>query len=191
MLSLPRRAFRVAVRLKLEYLAPIAVGLAFILAQSYFVADDHDGPRRAQPVVVVGTTPVALFAPTPMSPPPPVRIVQLDVAPRVITIGQPASLLNGICNDTSSTVNVQLYLGAQLDGDPLTAPVVDLVGKDTPEGRVRRNLEPGCLGDEPITAEVDNRLTPGKWRLHLVVMVTGDSTPIVRSSPIFEVRPAK
>ncbi len=175
-------------RFKLEYLAPFIIGAGFLGLGQLF--RDHSPPPPL-PVVLVAATPLPLPVRAVSPAPPAVRIINLDVSPRVITQGDEATFLNGICNDTKEALNVQLYLGAQLDGDPLTAPTIDFVGKDTPEGRVRRNLEPGCLGSEPITSRIDERLTPGKWRLHLVVMVTGDATPIVRSSPLFEVLPAQ
>jgi hypothetical protein len=179
-------------RFKLEYLAPLLVGAAFLLLNDVVRNHNPKPPTPPQSVVIVGTTPLPLpVVAAPTRPAPLVRIINLDVEPRVITQGGIATFINGICNDSKEALNVQIYLGAQLDGDPLISPTVDFVGKDTPEGRARRNLEPGCLGSEPITARIDDRLTPGKWRLHLVVMVTGESTPVVRSSPTFEVRSAQ
>lgn len=113
------------------------------------------------------------------SPPPaaysPIRILNLEVRPSVVHPGETATLLNGICNDTLFPIGIQIYLGAQKDSaDPiLIGQTIDLIGKDTPEGRARRTIDPGCTSQEPIVSVVPASFTPGRWKLQAHVIVTG------------------
>lgn len=165
-------------------LPPLLIGTIFILGSVIFRHDS--GPEvtpTAVPVVVVA-------APTPLPERLPIRILNLDVEPDVLIVGGSGSLLNGICNDALEPITVKMYLGAQkLGGDPLMATVADLVGHNTPDGLVSRTIQPGCFAERPIEGAVDVRLTPGRWRLNLVVEAPGGRA-MTKSSPVFEVRAA-
>lgn len=179
-------------RLRLHYLAPVIVGVAFVVLMSVVRGPGEDEPQK---VVLIGTTPAPLvccaITPTPPAPPP-IRIVQLDVEPNIVEVGQMATLRNGICNDSGKPIDVMIGFRAQgATGDPLLAPVVIFIGG--PNGELQaRTVEPGCdPRAETIRAPVDARLSPGQWRLSLVIMVRGNPNQITELSPVFEVRPAK
>jgi hypothetical protein len=185
LITLPRLITSRWLKHVLQLLPPLIIGALFIVASTHVDRGNEDPQPTAVPVVVLqGPTPTPVIAP--------IRIVNLEVTPAVLTIGSQGTLSNGICNDSNRTINVQMYLGAQKVGvDPLLAQTVDLAGRDTPEGRLSRNIEPGCFGTEPFTNIVDERLGPGRWKLNLNVYVGGDPRPISRSSAVFEVRPAQ
>lgn len=171
----------------LQLLPPVLVAVLFLWGASKV---DHG--EQAEPCCHMPTpVPVMVVQPT-QTPENPIRIVNLDVEPDVVLIGGQGTLHNGICNESRQTVNVQMYLGAQRVGiDPLLAETIDLAGRNTPEGRLSRNILPGCFGTEPFTDIVDPRLRPGRWVLNLVVYVPGYAKPVTSSSPVFEVRPAQ
>lgn len=164
---------------------PLLIAMAFLVASTKVDRGNEDARPTAVPVVV-------LKGPTPTPTPHYIRIVDLSITPDVLYVGGRGTLSNGVCNDSDQTINVQLYLGAQRVGaDPLLAQTVDLAGRDTPEGRLSRNIDPGCFGQEPFSDIVDVRLGPGRWKLNLNIYVGGDPKPISRSSAVFEVRPAQ
>jgi hypothetical protein len=132
----------------------------------------------------------------------PLKVLQLELTPNPLVIGQPATLLDGICNTTDQPVNIQLYLGAQTDGtstfntmtvDLLTqrTPNGPVIVKDTPESRIRLALQPGCTATEPITALPPAGLTTNQvWRLKAHVIANGpngETQDIVVVSDPFEV----
>lgn len=108
----------------------------------------------------------------------PVRLLQLEVEPNVITVGQPARLLNGFCSTSPQPLRAGFYLGLQKpDADPLfPGMTIDLVGKDTPEGRAKGNVEPGCTRQDPLEVRaVPATIPPGTWRAVVHIVVTGPS----------------
>lgn len=112
----------------------------------------------------------------------PVSIRQLRVEPGILEVGQPATLYNGYCNNGKQPVSVQIYFGAQgVSNDSLLQPkLVDLLKdsdgnpvKDTPEGRIRQTLPPGCVQTNPIAIPaVPDIIDSGIWRLYIHLVVT-------------------
>ena len=131
----------------------------------------------------------------------PVRIERLELSDRTVQIGQTVILYDGICNDYDIPLNAQIYLGAETVGTPsLTSRTVDLLRRnigdqqvpvtDTPEGRIRRTLEPGCTATDPITGIIPPTFSVGKWQLKVHIVVTGPQGEIqelVKVSHTFEV----
>lgn len=115
----------------------------------------------------------------------PLRVLRLAVEPKILIIGESATLFNGYCNDSDKDVNVQIYFGAQaVTVDQVLQPrVVDLlrqsdgtVVKDTPELRIRQPIPPGCSNGTAIKIPVvPPLLTPGTWKLFLHLIATSDS----------------
>lgn len=149
-------------------------------------------------VAIGGTATREIEAPRPTPAPPafaPIRIVRLEVEPETLRLGQPGRLLNGICNDTDHDQAVALYFGAQsVGGDPILARVVDFAGRDTPEGRMRVVISPGCYRTAPIESAVGGGLTPGPWKLVLKVSAigpAGEEQNVTTTSRVFDVLAAE
>lgn len=133
----------------------------------------------------------------------PVELLNLEVTPHQVRVGEIATLIDGLCNHSDQDVSTQLYLGAQSVTGTFTVRTIDLLTKqnekgeivavtDTEEGRISRNLEPGCIRTEPIVAPVPAALTPGVWiiRAHIIVIgPLGRIQNIDETSNPFEVIP--
>lgn len=191
---LVRRPLPSWVRQVAQLLPPLVVGGIFL----FLISQVDDGGKSEQatcppmPAMHCVTPAAVVLLPTPTPEISPITIVNLDVEPDVVYQGGQGTLINGVCNNSATPITVKLYMGAQrVGGDPFLAAVVDLAGRDTPEGRLSRTIQPGCFGTEPFTNIVDARLAPGRWQLNLVVEVPGLKAPITKSSPPFEVRAAQ
>ena len=158
-----------------EYVAfTIAIVVAIALAAAIALPGTKETPSTPTPVSVVVRPPLP---PGPSFQP--IRILNLDVKPRTIQVGEPATLINGICNDASGALGVQFYLGAQLDvRDPLMASTIDFVGQDTEAGRHRVTFLPGCHSTDPITRPLPLVFTSGMWRLRLHIIAIGPAGEI-------------
>jgi hypothetical protein len=134
----------------------------------------------------------------------PLRFIRLQVEPTELRVGDEATLLDGLCNESNETLTVEIYLGAQREGqstfgtmpiDLLTRPAPDgsrIAVTDTPEGRLRQSLDPGCTAVDPIHRTVPPSLVPGVWRLraHAIVQAPdGRVQDITIISDPFEVLP--
>lgn len=172
------------VRQRWEWI-PTIIGLVIAGGILYFVAIGGTATRHVE-------------APRPTPAPPafaPIRIVRLEVEPNALVLGKPGRLLNGICNDTDHDQAVSLYFGAQsVGGDPILARVIDFAGHDTPEGRTRVVISPGCYRTDPIESIVGSGLTPGPWKLVLKVTAigpAGEEQNVTTTSRIFDVLAAE
>lgn len=149
--------------LRLVEFVPVVIGglIIFAVLAGYVGGGDEAAEPTPIPVVQVPKfEPLALDA--------------LRFEPTLVRRGETATLFNGICNRTQGDVSVTFYLGAQEVGiDPLTAKTIDLIGKDTPEGRQRRTIAPGCIGQNPIVAPLPETFTTGQWRIVLRVVALG------------------
>lgn len=167
-------------------LLPVVVMAAISLLVGYWVAFGGDGERARLVDLEDG----------------PVRLVRIGVEPKVLVIGQPAMLFNGICNSSQTDITVQIYFGAENLSAPLTSEArVDLLTapgpdgrrvpvRDTSDGRLRRVLTPGCHDTDPIQVEaVPPLLEPGNW--HLILHVIAPMQDITLISEPFEVRFAR
>lgn len=114
----------------------------------------------------------------------PVTLKRLEIKPSTLEVGATIELLDGLCNNADQTLNVQLYLGAQSVESPLGSQTVNLLTRvladgtreevtDTPEGRLNYALDPGCVFEEPIKAQLPARVTPGLWQLKARIVVNG------------------
>lgn len=105
----------------------------------------------------------------------PVRVLPLSVSPDPVVLGQPATLLNGVCLDQDAPLAVGVYLGMQdASGNPLLgSQTIDLIGMNTPEGRRRVTLNKGCQSERIYTIASAAQLRPGRWRLVVVIVATG------------------
>lgn len=133
----------------------------------------------------------------------PIELLRLEITPSQVRVGQLATLSDGLCNNSDTNVNAQLYLGIQSVGSGFTVTNIDLLRKtdergetvtvtDTEEGRLPRVLEPGCIVTDPVVAPVPVSVTPGMWiiRAHIVaVSPTGEIQTINKTSEPFEVIP--
>lgn len=123
----------------------------------------------------------------------PLHIIQLEVEPATVVIGQPARLHNGFCSSAKTPLRAGFYLGLQQpDVDPIQpGSTVDLIGRDTPEGRQRADINPGCTRAEPFEVRaVPMSIPTGMWRavLHIVVLgPNGETQSITERSSVFTV----
>lgn len=117
-------------------------------------------------------------------------------------VGDLVQLKDGLCNSYKGSLSIEVYLGAESSvGGSFNTRSIDLLYRDngngiltpaidTPEGRIRRTLEPGCTITEPLTAPLPTTFTPGVWHLKAHVIATGPNgqiQDIVRVSNTFEV----
>lgn len=106
----------------------------------------------------------------------PLRVVQLDVKPKPIVVGETPFLVNGLCNNLKKSVRFEAYLGARLVSEKRSftdSKAVDLVGEDEDGKRVSQVWEPGCSNLEPVVADSLRQLTPGEWELVLHIIARG------------------
>lgn len=123
----------------------------------------------------------------------PLSVTRLDIEPRSVPQEGQITYLNGVCSSAETPIVVEFWVGFQSESsDPLVqSTVIPVIGiADTPEGRERRVLGPGCTGQEPISGTLPTGLEPGLWKLtaHLIARgQNGEIQDLVRSSPVFEV----
>lgn len=162
--------------IRLVEFVPVVIGAALLLFVLSSNAEESDSDVTPIPVALAPA-----FAP--------LEVEALRLEPMLLRVGQTTTLYNGLCNHSDASVTAAIYLGAQeAEKDPLIARTIDLIGRDSPEGRQRRAVEPGCIGREPIEAPLPNSFTPGKWRLTLHVIAVGprgQMQDIVTTSPTF------
>lgn len=113
-----------------------------------------------------------------LTPPPyaPLTLTRFDLATTSVEFGAPLSLLNGVCISGNQPLIVEVWLGAQSEStDPLIdSTSITLLGlADTPEGRERRTVLPGCSLQEPFVLDLPVNLSPATWRLQLHLVVRG------------------
>lgn len=136
----------------------------------------------------------------------PVRLQQLELQPSVVHVGEEATLLDGICNDSGLPLTIKLYLGADPEGLSVigSRPVALLTKLDETGARVQVTddekgmlsvpLEPGCSRTAPIKGPIPATLSPGMWRLRVHIVTVGPEGQVqdftVRTPP-FEVRAAR
>lgn len=185
MVSTPRAAARWVLH-RWEWIPTIA-GLAIAGGLLYFLAlggASHN--PAARPTAIVAVPPA--FSP--------IRIVRLEIEPDVLVPGQPARLLNGICNDLREPQAVAIYFGLQEVGpDPVVARKVDFVGSSgPPEARQTSTIDPGCYRTDPIDSILEaGRVPPGTWRAVLNISARGprgEEQNVSQTSRAFEVRAA-
>jgi hypothetical protein len=162
--------------LRLVEFVPVVLGVAILFFVLSSNVEESDSDLTPIPVALA-----PVFAP--------LDVEALRLEPMVLRRGQTATLHNGICNHSETSITATIYLGAQeVDKDPLVARTIDLIGRDSPEGRQRRTVDPGCIGREPLTSSLPDSFTPGKWRLTLRVIAVGprgEMQNIVSTSPTF------
>lgn len=126
----------------------------------------------------------------------PVRLVEFRIEPEILTTDGPGTLHNGVCLDSDGPQLVEVFLGLERvpHGDPIVeGEVLPLVGAgDTPEGRERRTLSPGCVDSEaPVAFTVPTTIPPGHYRLYVHLIATsedGRTQNLIERSNEFEIR---
>lgn len=124
----------------------------------------------------------------------PLSIIAFRVEPSSMSVGEVSWIHNGLCVDEEEAILVAIFLGAEtIDADPIVeGEVIPLIGDgDTPEGRLRRTIGPGCVVTEPLETTLSTDLEPGRYRLYLHIQTTdaGRMQDIVLRSNEFEILP--
>lgn len=152
----------------LEWLPALGILFVVVFGVAYCTQVEEEEP-----------TPVEIT--NPIIPPfNPITLVGLTVSPDVIAVGQEATLLNGICNNTDHPVIAEVYLAVQRKSpDPaLGAEVVVFIQRDPGQGAGRGKampIDPGCTAQQPIKSPVPQTVTAGEWRAFLEVVVQGEN----------------
>ena len=128
----------------------------------------------------------------------PVRLINFDINPDEFQASDSVAFLNGVCVAWPRELGVQIWIGAEeVTTDSLVVgETVPFIGtSDTPEGRARRTLQPGCTEQSTFLVEESEAWLPlvGKeWRLVAHIVVTGpggEVQHVAQTSPPFRVLP--
>jgi hypothetical protein len=110
----------------------------------------------------------------------PITLLGLKIQPDTIKVGDPVTIINGICNNTGHPVIAEVYLAAQRrTTDPaISSDVVVFIQRDQGQGSGRgraMTLDNGCSAQDPVEAKVPDTILPGEWRAFLEVVVHGEN----------------
>lgn len=117
----------------------------------------------------------------------PLKLEPIEVKPNPLVIGQPATLVDGLCNRSDKPVSATIILSLEPMASALNPSLqpLELINS-------MRNLDPGqCLADNPVTiAAVSDTLPTGMWRLAVRVTArgaAGEMQIIPQTSNYFEI----
>lgn len=126
----------------------------------------------------------------------PLTLLGFHVISEEVQAGTQGFVKNGFCLEGESARVVEIFIGIEFPGDDpsLGKPPYPLQGTaDTPEGRERFPIEPGCIAqDEPLTFDVPAEFGVGEYRLYIHMRVVGPNNQvqdIVERSNTFSVVP--
>lgn len=174
-----RSVFRYALRWLglVAFVGLVAVGIAVCIEKS------DEGEEEPKTVALPPFEPVTLLG---------FHVETTEVKP-----GGSGILRNGFCVAGEVPVVVEIFIGLEYPGfgDPsLAKPSYPLQGTaDTPEGRERFPLDPGCVAtEEPLLFDIPSNAEQGEYRLYIHILVNGpnaQSQDIVQTSNTFMVVP--
>lgn len=147
------------------FLGLIAVGITVCIQSR------DEGPQVTEPVLV--------------EPPPfaPLSLLGFHVESIEVPVGGQGFVRNGFCLDGEDSRVIEIFIGIEFpeSTDPsLGKQPYPLQGtSDTPEGRERFPVDPGCIAqDEPLTFDVPPGFGTGEYRLYIHMRVVGPNNQV-------------
>lgn len=172
--------YRMAARwfIGIVFLGLVAIGITVCIQRQ------EDDTPVSEPVAV---------EPAPFTP---VTLLGFHVESIEVPVGTQGFVRNGFCLAGEDPRVVEIFIGIvfPVDDPSLGKEPYPLQGTaDTPEGRERFPVDPGCIAqDEPLAFDIPADFNPGEYRLYIHMRVVGPNNQvqdIVERSNSFSVVP--